>query len=250
LKGAVALDDRLGDRARATMDLDLAHQDHVEAANDDLLIAQATDLGDYFTFQIERTTKLDNLLDGPAVRYRVVAQLDGRPFEVFNLDVGFVDQIDFMPDRVQGPDLFGFAGIEPVLMPTLPLEQHVAEKPHAYVRTYREGRHSSRVKDLIDLVLISSNASLESSRLRAAITATLTSRIHDVPASLLTPPSAWRIPYRRLAEATHLDPEINAGYQATAAFLDPVLSGTTSDAARWNPLTRVWQTPAVADPTD
>ncbi|MBI2403732.1 MAG: hypothetical protein HYV20_13555 [Gemmatimonadetes bacterium] len=35
----------------------------------------------------------------------------------------------------------------------IPLARHVAEKVHAYARTYGEGRASTRVKDLVDLVL-------------------------------------------------------------------------------------------------
>src|SRR5438067_11342975 len=55
LKGGLALDFRLHDRARATIDMDLARQDDEAAANADFRAAQAADLGDYFTFEIART---------------------------------------------------------------------------------------------------------------------------------------------------------------------------------------------------
>jgi hypothetical protein len=174
LKGAVALDFRLGDRARTTRDLDLAHQADAEAATNDLLSAQAVDLGDFFTFQIERTEGLGIAADG-AVRYRVRAEIDGRRFEEITLDIGFAYPIELHSDLLRGPDLLGFAGISPIEVPALPLELHVAEKLHAYTRDYG-GRQSSRVKDLVDLVLISSTAEFEAVRLRHAIDLTFTSR--------------------------------------------------------------------------
>jgi len=45
LKGAVALDFRLGERTRTAKDLDLARQDDEASATADLMAAQAVDLG-------------------------------------------------------------------------------------------------------------------------------------------------------------------------------------------------------------
>jgi predicted nucleotidyltransferase component of viral defense system len=59
LKGGLALDFRLGDRARTTVDMDLARQDDDAAADADFRAAQAADLGDYFAFEIARTGLLD-----------------------------------------------------------------------------------------------------------------------------------------------------------------------------------------------
>jgi hypothetical protein len=81
VKGAAALLFRLGARSRTTKDLDLGRQDNEEAATADFLAAQSLDLGDYFTFVIERTRKLDAMLEGVAVRYHVVVELAGRVFE-------------------------------------------------------------------------------------------------------------------------------------------------------------------------
>jgi predicted nucleotidyltransferase component of viral defense system len=71
LKGALALDFRLGALARTTKDLDLGRHDGEAATNADFQAAEAIDLGDYFTLAVERTSKLDVALEGAAVRYRV-----------------------------------------------------------------------------------------------------------------------------------------------------------------------------------
>jgi len=168
LKGALALDLRLGARSRTTKDMDLARRDDEEAATADLLAAQAVNLGDYFTFAIERTGRLDAALEGAAVRYHVTAALDGRPFEDVIVDIGFADSLTTAPETLRGPDLLRFAAIEPIAVPAVPIAQHVAEKVHAYTRMYASDRRSSRVKDLIDLVLIRSAIAFEADRVQGA----------------------------------------------------------------------------------
>ena len=74
-------------------------------------------------------------LEGAAVRYRVRAELAGRPFETVTLDVGFSPPGAFTPDTLTTSDLLTFAGIEPLAVPVLPIAQHVAEKVHAYTRS-------------------------------------------------------------------------------------------------------------------
>ena len=139
LKGALALDYRFGDRARTTRDVDLAVRGDEPSATADLLAAQALDLGDFFNFAIERTGTLDRLGDGAAVRYHVVAELAGRVFDAFVLDVGFDPPAGVEPDRLNGPDLLGFAGIGPVVVPALPLAFAVAESPCVHARLRRPG---------------------------------------------------------------------------------------------------------------
>ncbi len=104
VKGAALLF-RLGARSRTTKNLDLGRQDNEEAATADFLAAQSLDLGDYFTFVIERTGKLDAMLEGVTVRYHVVAELGGRVFEDVTVDVGFEDRVVADPELVRGPNL-------------------------------------------------------------------------------------------------------------------------------------------------
>lgn len=54
LKGGVALDFRLQDRARTTFDLDMAYLRGSEQLNANVIAAARADLGDYFTFTAER----------------------------------------------------------------------------------------------------------------------------------------------------------------------------------------------------
>jgi hypothetical protein len=241
LKGALALDYRFGDRARTTRDVDLAMRGDEAAATADLLAAQALDPGDFFSFAIERTGTAGPGDDGGAVRYHVVAELAGRTFDVFVLDVGFDPPLGVEPERLRGPDLLAFAGIDPVDVPALPLAYAVAEKVHAYTRAYRgRGIASTRVKDLVDRVLIAGEASLDAGRLRGALDATFDGRsTHPLPPRLPVPPADWRVPYGRMCRDIGLDPDLGAGQSLAASLVDPVLAGTA--AGTWDPAARSWR---------
>lgn len=241
LKGALALDLRLGTKSRTTKDLDLVQQDNVAAATDDLLAAQAVDLGDFFAFVIEKRSRPEMVVEGVAVRYHVAAELAGRPFEDAIVDIGFGDPITTDPEILTGPNLLSFADIERIAVPALLLAQHIAEKVHAYTRTYTGHRPSSRVKDLVDLVLIRSFTTYKADRLYQALRITFERRgTHALPATLPKPPSTWRPAYRKLALEVGLDPDIRIGHQLVAAFLDPILLGTAPAESWWDPRRACW----------
>lgn len=241
LKGGLALDFRLGARTRFTRDMDLARMDDADAATEDMIAAQACDVGDFFAFAVQRTDRLDALVDGAAVRYHLSAQLAGRVFEETVADVGLSGPFTWTPQSLRCPALLSFAGIAPLDVPVLPLEQHVAEKLHAYTRGYGDGTVSStRVKDLLDLVLIADLARFDARTLRAALTSVFAVRGRQaLPTSVPLPPPGWRDPYARLAETVGLDHDVLAGHAYASAFLTPVLATDDLDAL-WDNALRRW----------
>ena len=240
LKGALALDFRLGNRTRTTKDMDLTRSDAEESATADLIAAQSIDLGDFFVFAVEKAGGIPENED--SVRYRVRAELAGRIFEEVTVDIGFSDPLSWQPESVSGPDLLTFADIQPAEVPALPLEQHVAEKLHAYTRSYGQDQPSSRVKDLVDLVLIRRYLPLNADRLRAALVGTFEARrLQSVPARLPQPPKEWAVSYRRLAREVGIDPDLPTGHAEAAALLDPVLGGLA--AGNWDPERKAWLKP-------
>jgi predicted nucleotidyltransferase component of viral defense system len=240
LKGGFALDLRLADRARATRDVDIDWKADEEELAETLIEAAGVDGDDFFTFGIEHTGMAPERLGG-SHRFRVTASLAGRPFETFLLDVGLRSSLIEQRDTLTTTDLLVFAEIEPVEVPAVPLERHIAEKLHAYTRRYGDDQPSSRVKDLIDLVLMSELASFEYGRLRDAIVRTFGERdTHELPASLPPPSGDWSQPYRALATEVGLDPDLAAGHRAAATFLDPIL-GETPDLDRWDERTMTWK---------
>ncbi len=145
LKGALALDFRFHAASRATRDMDLGRADDEDAVVEDFGAAQELVLDDFFTFAVRRTDALDDADDFRAIRFHVTAQLAGRTFDQFVVDVGFSESIAGKPDMIETSDLLSFAGIGPIQVPALPLAQHLAEKLHAYTRKHGpSGRDSTR----------------------------------------------------------------------------------------------------------
>jgi hypothetical protein len=240
LKGALALDFRLDTPTRPTKDIDLGRDDDEDAAIRDVLAAQELVLDDFFTFAARRTSDLDDTDEFTAIRFHLTAQLGGRTFEQFLLDIGFVDSIAYEPDMVQSAGLLAFAGIAPLELPTIPIEQHLAEKFHAYTGTYgKDGRASTRPKDLVDILLIEDSTAITASSLREALERTFQERQrHPLPDELPAPPNDWTDPYRRLAEGVGIEPDLTVAYERARAFLDPALRDNSAD--HWNPSHRAW----------
>lgn len=243
LKGGFALELRLRDRARATKDVDLEWQTNGEELLDALIDAAEHDAGDYFTFQIERAGPPPERLGG-SQRFRVSAALAGRPFEQhFLLDIAPREDTDHETVYLTTPNLLTFAGIEPATIAAIPLERHLAEKLHAYTRTFDDGRENTRVKDLVDLALIAELSQLDATSLHQAIDHTFRSRaIQTAPNRLPPPPATWAIPYRELARATGIPTDLAAGHATAATLLDPILSARVTGGA-WDPSERHWTTP-------
>lgn len=200
--------------ARATKDLDLTvrtatgqaepEEVSIHSLRDRLLTAASVRLPDFFVFDVgEAMLTLDQAPDGGA-RFPVDARIDGRSFVKFHVDLGAGDEVLEPFDEIVGEDWLGFAGTTPIAVPALSVEQHWAEKLHAYTRP-RAGRINTRVKDLIDLILLIERETLEADRVRASVDATFARRrTHERPRELPVPPAEWDRPFAALAEECQL----------------------------------------------
>ncbi len=136
LKGGQALLARLGEGARVTKDADATWREPADEFAGMLDRAVDLDLGDYFTFEVGDPNSLAAETDEGGLRFSILASLDGRHFERLQLDVNFVPQDPRPLEYLRLRNLLGFAGIEPPEIPIVPVAQHLAEKLHAYTRTY------------------------------------------------------------------------------------------------------------------
>lgn len=234
LKGGLALQVRLDERSRTTKDVDLHTSETAAAAVDVLAQCAVGDLGDFFEFRVAQPAGL-----GVPIRCAVEARLDGRRFETFHVDIAVDELMVGSPTRMPVTSLLEFADIPIVAFPCLPLGQHVAEKVHALVRERRSG-DSTRVKDLIDLVLIAETCAVDACDARMALAAVFSGFKLAVPVALPRAPVAWRPQYRRMAEDLGLRASsLDEGVAAAADFVGPLMDGTATgtwcpDASEWH----------------
>jgi hypothetical protein len=233
LKGGYALELRFR-QARSTKDLDLTvrtsgvrSEDSPASLRERLQLAASVQLPDFFTFIVgEAMAELNQAPEGGA-RFPVDARLDGRTFVKFHVDLGVGDEVLEPLEEVTGADWLGFAGIPAVSVSALSAEQHWAEKLHAYTRP-REAANS-RVRDLVDLVLIIERENLSSDRIHTAVDATFARRrTHPVPGDVPSPPSDWVKPFAVLAAECGIETSVNLAHARVETFWRALRSGTAS----------------------
>ncbi len=227
LKGGYAMELRIHS-ARTTKDIDLTLHDGTRLSKDPverreqvramLQEAAATHLNDYFEFLVgEAREDLDGAPEGGS-RYPVQAQMDGRDFARFHVDVGIGDEVLEPLDVLTGQDWLGFVGVGPPSFPVISAEQQFAEKLHAYSLPRRD-RVNTRTRDLIDMVLLIRGAMLETNKAGDAIRATFSKRgTHGVPRDLDPPPAEWDLVFDALARECGLAMKLGEGFEVVRDF--------------------------------
>ena len=229
LKGGYAMELRIR-AARTTRDIDLgirqlpggATQWDAGAIRTLLQRAAGIDLQDAFEFTIgEPTMDLDAAPYG-GFRYPVQAQMAGRSFAGFHLDVSAGDILREPFEILEGRDWLGFAGIAKARLRAISREEQFAEKLHAYTLP-RMDRPNTRVKDLVDMLLLLQPGTMDQARLTENIKATFRRRrTHDLPRPLPPPPPGWEPPFAEMAAECGLDVNLAEQHRRLATFLDTI----------------------------
>ena len=233
LKGGYAMELRIK-AARTTKDIDLTMRSVFSSGEkkDDkknlavlekLQEAAAFSSDDFFVYTIgEPISDLDAAPYGGA-RFPVEARLDGRVFVGFHLDVGIGDAVMEPLEVIEGRDWLGFAGIASPSLYMIPREQQFAEKLHAYTLP-RPGAVNTRVRDLVDMVLLIQSATLAHNKVTEAIRVTFERRkTHALPNTLPVPPAEWQNPYRALARECDLSGQVEDAFAVLQMFMESIL---------------------------
>jgi hypothetical protein len=214
--------------AHTTRDIDLAVTKlpmpaadwDANAANilESLREAGKLDLLDFFAFEFGNAMQdLDAAPYGGA-RFSVDARLAGRSFVKFHLDVSAGDVLRQPYESLSGRDWLGFAGIARMNFPAVSPEEQFAEKLHAYTLP-RVSRENTRVKDLMDLILLIEQTKLDAARLPKSIRETFQRRkTHEIPADLAAPPVSWSRPFAEMATECGLEPDIGKQFNVVNQF--------------------------------
>ena len=224
LKGGYAMELRM-QSARATKDIDLAMFEHLISSKDskkrssaihDLLVSVASlNLNDFFIFEISQASM--QLIGPPegGMRFPVNSILDGKTFARFHIDIGVGDTKIKPLEKLKGRNWLGFAGIKTIPFPTISKEQQFAEKIHAYTMS---GQNNSRVKDLVDMILLIQKSKMSKSKIKESIIAVFKS--HDTTEiPKLSPPSpSWSAPFSKLAKECGMKIKIDEAFRKLDSF--------------------------------
>lgn len=229
LKGGYAMELRI-QSARSTKDIDLTFRisDPADTANNALLQklqeAAALDIGDFFIYVIAQPIADLEAAPYGGSRFPVEARMDGRPFVRFHLDVGIGDAVIEPLEVIKPRDWLHFAGIPNESIYMIPREQQFAEKLHAYTLP-RPGAVNSRVRDLVDMVLLIRSGTLDGTKTGHALAITFARRkTHVQPDLLPTPPSDWETPFEALAQECNLKTSLEGAFLLVKNHLSRISS--------------------------
>ncbi|MEU7909454.1 nucleotidyl transferase AbiEii/AbiGii toxin family protein [Microbispora bryophytorum] len=233
LKGGAALEFRLLNRARATKDLDLAlrEQDLTGAAlRDELIETLAEDVdGDRFVFRVGPPQELDSDSAGrPAWRFSVEGLLAGKLYAAIRLDVVQRTEELAATEQIELPGLLAFAGIAPRKIEAVHRRQHFAEKLHALTRDYG-ARPNTRVKDLVDLVLLIEDGLGPDRELLSVAHHVFSIRAtHPLPLIIPDPPPSWVDTYpAQAADLTKASTDLRTAMLIVRGFWGTTLATRT-----------------------
>ena len=222
VKGGVALELRLRDRARATKDIDVVLQ-HTEADLARTLERALTgDAYQGFTF---RRKGEPLVLENGTVNMEFAVSYRGGAWTSITVDIARAEPGESEIEWVRAiplTDLFGVTG--PVELPCLPLRLHVAQKLHGMTLPPRPGKLNERFRDLIDLLLMEELVTDYAGLREACESVFRTRRAHDWPPTLDVPPH-WIEPFARLAGELDLPvSDAQGGMARVQAFVERIIS--------------------------
>lgn len=251
LKGGQALLVRWP-RARYSTDIDLlrvSEDASVDAAVEALITAASIELDDHLRFDHHDTSR-ETAANRPSRKVRFKVMLGLRELHTVSVDVVAAELRPvgrLTVEQLEAPFVIDSSPWPEIRM--WPLEDHVADKIAAMYERHREQRvPSTRFKDLVDLVLIACNSTVDGATTHQALHAEVRRRTAagthlELPAGFAVPDPSWVAGYRaEAAKTTELRAEHRTLAGATPladAFVTPLLqerppAGTWRfDRLRW-----------------
>ncbi len=227
LKGGYAIELRVA-IARTTKDIDLCMKKRKGATPTPQEIYSffqdkaSLQLGDFINFTVSPPSRhLTNAVYG-GCRFSIDAEMSNRLFTRFTLDVSIGDGWLDVQDTLLPRDWLSFAGVLPPRFPSTTVEQQLAEKIHSY--TQPRQKPNSRVKDLVDIVLLTRKFKINKERVADSLKRTFKLRkTHPLPGELSLPPAAWKKAFSELAEESGLKVELGAAFLQVKEFYEKIM---------------------------
>jgi len=239
LKGGMLMNIRSPEMSRATKDVDITFWNidkdiTYDEIKDMLMKDLAVNKPDFFSFEVSdaKDGKISDKESGTmTATYHIKAMLGKNLVTSFHMDVGVSDKpynIDNVDYQSKYSDFMGYAALT---FPAVSIEQHFAEKLHAYTKPM-ERFENTRFKDLFDMSVMA-EGDIDFERLKDTIKHVFDIRgTHDVPTELSSPPVSWKNLYNKLAKEHGLNETIEESFEKVNAFWSSVLSSDLRDESK------------------
>lgn len=240
VKGATALLAR-GIGVRGTIDIDIYRAVEQHVAEADLRRAAATDIADWFTFEIGPSQPVAGAACG--IRLRVTAFIGTAIWADFHVDlVGSAVRMTGEPEAVQPLARIAMPDVEQHGYRAYPLVDHIADKVAAIFEYHGAlSAPSTRYKDLVDLVAIIISVSVNADAQMIALRSEEERRSIKLPERFAVPDTEeWGRGYRAEARRSLLRVAhtLDEALAIVTPFLEPLFDGTA--VGSWRPPDARW----------
>ena len=226
--------------ARATRDIDfglLAPMDPDDAI-EELSRLASTDLGDFCRFEL---TKVEERLDengySRLLKLRFASFVGAEEKDPVLIDLSLGCRPVGEPIAAEPSNRVTIPGTKTSPYLLYPLEDQLADKLCAIVELQPGGYQSSRMKDLLDILLIAKTQVIDPTLLSLAITTECKRRNIEVPESFCAP-SFWAGGFSRFAKTNGVSISFDRACDSASKFFDPILRHEAT--GKWIPEKQCW----------
>jgi hypothetical protein len=239
--------------ARATRDIDLVSDEvSADAALEELRRLVSIDLGDFTTFEFAGAKPIkaeDEYRSGLSVSF--IPYIGSKPMQKISVDLVVDAAYTGEYERITPSDRLDVPGIPVFDYAVNPVANAVADKVCAMVETHG-GRGSSRVKDLVDILVYATTYDIDGKLLSSRIRHEASVRKLVLPESFSIP-LTWRASmeptFRKMCSQTALPDRLSSfteAEQLVGQFLDPAFSGDALGRS-WSHTGLEWHRPGNCD---
>ena len=232
--------------ARATRDLDFAASDNpsAESALEEMKQLAAIDLGDWCHFEL---TKYKESLDengySRLLKLRFATYVGSEEKDPILIDLSLDCSPTLPPERITPVNRTSLPGIEACDYLAYSLTDQLADKFCAIMERQPGDRPSSRMKDLVDVVICALNKDVYLGQLSTAMGCECVKRKMETPEQFEAP-SEWKESFAIFAKKCNVPTEYCTFADASklaSRFFNPALSRTSLDASqKWDHTSLRW----------
>ena len=226
--------------ARSTRDVDFGLVVSLDADQTvaDLVERVSADLGDFCRFELtKREERMDENGYSRLLKLRFSTFVGAEEKDPVLIDLSLDCAPTGEPTVADPVGRVPLEGVETAPYVLYPVCDQLADKLCATMEVQPGGYPSSRMKDLVDIVLIAHSQAVEWAELVAAVTAECTRRKMDMPARFEAP-AFWKSGFSRFARRQGVDITFEEACDLASSLFDPALACDRCDV--WNPAELRW----------